>query len=159
MIFNPSFPYRLVHMLLASGLTVAFLIAGVSAWQLVKRVGNPSTPKVLRLGLTIAAVVIPVQIFVGDLHGLNTLQHQPQKIAAMEGIWQTEKGAPLLLFAWPERRRAQQPLRHRGAQRGELDPDPPGRRRDQGPQRVRGRASAGGAGVLGLPHRWSAWAC
>ncbi len=55
----------------------------------------------LRLGLTMAALVIPVQIFVGDMHGLNTLQHQPQKIAAMEGVWETEKGVPLLLFAWP----------------------------------------------------------
>ena len=100
-IFNPSFPYRLTHVLLASGLTAAFILAGVSAWQLLKRKANLSTPKVLRTGLTVAAVLIPLQIFVGDLHGLNTLQHQPQKIAAMEGIWQTEKGAPLLLFAVP----------------------------------------------------------
>ena len=101
-IFNPSFPYRLTHVLLASGLTVAFILAGLSAWQLLKGKANLSTPKVLRVGLTLAAVLIPVQIFVGDLHGLNTLQHQPQKIAAMEGIWQTQKGAPLLLFAVPD---------------------------------------------------------
>ena len=61
-----------------------------------------SAPNVLRVGLTVAAVLIPVQIFVGDLHGLNTLEHQPAKIAAMEGIWHTERGAPLLLFAWPD---------------------------------------------------------
>jgi cytochrome d ubiquinol oxidase subunit I len=101
-IFNPSFPYRLAHMLLASGLTVAFLLAGVSAWQVLKRRANGSTPKVLRAGLTLGAVLIPVQIFVGDLHGLNTLEHQPQKVAAMEGLWQTQRGAPLLLFAWPD---------------------------------------------------------
>jgi cytochrome bd ubiquinol oxidase subunit I len=101
-IFNPSFPYRLAHMLLASALTVAFILAGVSAWQLLKRKANGSTARVLRTGLTLAAVLVPLQIFVGDLHGLNTLEHQPQKIAAMEGIWQTERGAPLLLFAVPD---------------------------------------------------------
>jgi cytochrome bd ubiquinol oxidase subunit I len=101
-VFNPSLPYRLVHVLLASGLTAAFLLAGVSAWQLLKGKANLSTPRSLRTGLTVAAVLIPLQIVVGDFHGLNTLQHQPQKIAAMEGIWQTEKGAPLLLFAWPD---------------------------------------------------------
>jgi cytochrome d ubiquinol oxidase subunit I len=101
-IFNPSFPYRLTHMLLASTLTVAFLMAGLAAWQLLKKTGNASTPKVLRVGLTLAALAIPLQIYVGDLHGLNTLEHQPQKIAAMEGIWHTERGAPLLLFAWPD---------------------------------------------------------
>jgi cytochrome d ubiquinol oxidase subunit I len=101
-VFNPSFPYRLAHMLLASGLTVAFLLAGVSAWQVLKGKANVATPKVLRAGLTLGAVLIPLQILVGDLHGLNTLEHQPQKVAAMEGVWQTERGAPLLLFAWPD---------------------------------------------------------
>ena len=101
-IFNPSFPYRLTHMLLASALTVSFLISGVSAWQLLRRVANASTPKVLRSGLTLAAVLVPIQILVGDMHGLNTLEHQPQKIAAMEAVWQTERGAPLLLFALPD---------------------------------------------------------
>ena len=101
-IFNPSFPYRLTHVLLASALTVAFLLAGISAWQLLRGRGNVATPKVLRVGLTLAALLIPVQIFVGDQHGLNTLQHQPQKVAAMEGIWNTERGAPLLLFAIPD---------------------------------------------------------
>ena len=101
-IFNPSFPYRFSHMLLASALTCAFLLAGLSAWQILKGVALASAPKVLRVGLTVAAVAIPVQIFVGDLHGLNTLHHQPQKIAAMEGVWDTERGAPLLLFALPD---------------------------------------------------------
>ena len=101
-IFNPSFPYRLAHVLLASGLTVAFLLAGVSAWQVIKGLANASTPKALRVGLTLGALLIPLQILVGDLHGLNTLEHQPQKVAAMEGLWQTQRGAPLLLFAWPD---------------------------------------------------------
>jgi len=100
-IFNPSFPYRLAHKLLASALTVAFVLAGVSAWQLLKGKVQNYTGRVLRVGLTLGAVLIPVQILVGDMHGLNTLEHQPAKIAAMEGVWQTEAGAPLLLFAWP----------------------------------------------------------
>ncbi|HVK33490.1 MAG TPA: cytochrome ubiquinol oxidase subunit I [Burkholderiaceae bacterium] len=101
-LFNPSFPYRFTHVLLASTLTVAFLMAGLAAWQQLRGTVDAATPKVLRCGVTLAALVIPLQIFVGDLHGLNTLAHQPQKIAAMEGIWKTERGAPLLLFAWPD---------------------------------------------------------
>ena len=101
-LFNPSFPYRFIHMMLASGLTVAFFLCGVSAWQLLRGMTNASTAKVLRVGLSVAGILIPLQILVGDLHGLNTLRHQPQKIAAMEAIWDTERGAPLLLFAWPD---------------------------------------------------------
>jgi cytochrome d ubiquinol oxidase subunit I len=101
-VFNPSFPYRLTHMLLASGLTMAFLVAGVAAWQLLKNKANPSTGKSLRFGLTVGAVLIPLQILAGDFHGLNTLEHQPAKVAAMEGIWETQRGAPLLLFAVPD---------------------------------------------------------
>ncbi len=101
-IFNPSFPYRFAHMMLAAVLTCAFLLVGLSAWQVLRRVAQRSAPRVMRVGLTLAAGLIPVQIFVGDLHGLNTLKHQPAKIAAMEGVWDTERGAPLLLFAWPD---------------------------------------------------------
>jgi cytochrome d ubiquinol oxidase subunit I len=101
-VFNPSFPYRFTHMLLASALTCSFLMAGLSAWQMLKGVAESSSPKVLRVGLTVAALLIPVQILVGDAHGLNTLEHQPQKIAAIEGVWHTERDVPLLLFAWPD---------------------------------------------------------
>jgi cytochrome d ubiquinol oxidase subunit I len=101
-IFNPSMPYRLVHMLLASFLTVAFLIAGVSAWQLLRGKDNPATRPALRASLIAGAALIPVQIFVGDLHGLNTLEHQPAKVAAMEALWKTQRGAPLVLFALPD---------------------------------------------------------
>jgi cytochrome d ubiquinol oxidase subunit I len=101
-VFNPSFPYRFAHVVLASALTCAFLLSGLAAWQLLKGSAPRSAPRVLRVGLTLAALLIPLQIFVGDLHGLNTLKHQPQKIAAMEGVWKTERGAPLLLFAWPD---------------------------------------------------------
>jgi cytochrome d ubiquinol oxidase subunit I len=101
-IFNPSFPYRLTHMLLASTLTVAFLLTGIAAWQKLRGKSNAATDPVLRLGALLAAVVIPVQITVGDLHGLNTLEHQPAKIAAIEGIWETRQGVPLVLFGWPD---------------------------------------------------------
>ena len=101
-VFNPSFPYRFAHMMLASALTCSFLLAGLSAWQMLHGAAERSAPKILRVGVTLAALLIPVQIMVGDMHGLNTLEHQPQKIAAMEGVWQTERGAPLLLFAWPD---------------------------------------------------------
>ena len=106
-IFNPSFPYRFTHMLLASGLTAAFAIAGLSAWRLLHEPGDRSATQTLRVGALVAALLVPAQIFVGDLHGLNTLQHEPAKIAAIEGIWKTEKGAPLVLFAVPneEKRR------------------------------------------------------
>lgn len=102
-IFNPSFPYRLVHMLLASGLTASFLVAGISAYRWLRNDRVPAVMAALKTGVTIAAILIPIQIFVGDLHGLNTLEHQPQKVAAMEGVWETEKGAPLLLFALPNK--------------------------------------------------------
>ena len=98
---NPSFPYRFAHMLIASALTVSFLLVGVSAWQALEGKASAATPKAFRFGLTLAAILAPVQILVGDAHGLDTLEHQPAKIAAMEGIWHTERGAPLLLFALP----------------------------------------------------------
>jgi cytochrome d ubiquinol oxidase subunit I len=101
-IFNPSFPYRFTHMLLASLLTSAFLIAGISASRMIRRVDGPATALVLRTGVTMAALLAPLQVVVGDLHGLNTLEHQPAKIAAMEGIWETESGAPFTLFAIPD---------------------------------------------------------
>jgi len=103
-IFNPSFPYRLTHMTIASGLTVAFVIAGISALQLLRNRDFEPARRMLRLGIAVAAVLAPVQIFVGDQHGLNTLQYQPAKIAAVEAIWETERGAPLMLFAWPNQR-------------------------------------------------------
>lgn len=101
-IFNPSMPYRLVHMLLASLLTASFVIAGISAYQFLRNAQLEAAKVGLRVGIILAAIAIPIQIFVGDLHGLNTLKHQPAKIAAMEGVWDTEQGAPLLLFAWPD---------------------------------------------------------
>ena len=100
-IFNPSFPYRLVHMLLASGITAVFLVAGLSAWRLLKAPQDPAARSTLRFGAHVAAVLVPLQIVAGDLHGLNTLEHQPAKVAAMEALWHTERGAPLVLFGIP----------------------------------------------------------
>ena len=101
-IFNPSFPYRMTHMLLASGLTASFLLAGISAYRWLKNDRAKDVMASLRTGVTVAALLIPIQIFVGDLHGLNTMQYQPAKLAAMEGIWETQKGVPAVLFAIPD---------------------------------------------------------
>src|SRR5690554_342724 len=100
-IFNPSMPYRIAHMLLASGLTVAFLVAGMSAYRMLRGDRAASVHKALRTGVFAAALLIPVQWVVGDLHGLNTFEYQPEKVAAMEGVWETEQGVPLVLFALP----------------------------------------------------------
>ncbi|HYK15290.1 MAG TPA: cytochrome ubiquinol oxidase subunit I, partial [Burkholderiales bacterium] len=100
-IFNPSLPYRLTHMLLASGLTAAFVIIGLSSWRLLRAATDASARSTLRTGLVLAAVLAPVQMVVGDHHGLNTLEHQPAKIAAVEALWETRNGAPLVLFAIP----------------------------------------------------------
>src|SRR5882672_93834 len=100
-IFNPSFPYRLIHMLLASGLTGAFIVTGLSAWRLLKAPADGAARSTLRTGLIVAAVLAPLRIVAGDMHGLNTLEHQPAKIAAMEAAWETRTRMPLVLFAIP----------------------------------------------------------
>ncbi len=102
-IFNPSMPYRLAHMLIASGLTAAFLIAGLSAYRLLKGDHKPAPRLALKTAVIAAAILIPLQIFLGDMHGLNSLKYQPAKIAAVEAVWHTEKGAPLVLFAIPDK--------------------------------------------------------
>lgn len=100
-IFNPSANYRLAHMLIASGLTVSFLVAGVSAYRWLRGDQTDDVRKALRTGVILAAILIPTQIMVGDFHGLNTLEHQPAKVAAIEGVWTREASVPLLLFALP----------------------------------------------------------
>lgn len=101
-IFNPSFPYRLAHKLLASALTASFLIAGLCAWQLLQGSATRGTHRALRAAVAVAVVAMPLQFVAGDLHGLNTLAHQPAKVAAIEGIWHTERGAPLTLIGIPD---------------------------------------------------------
>lgn len=101
-IFNPSFPYRLVHMVLAAYLTTAFVVGAVGAWHLLKGRSNAPARLMFSMAMWMAAIVAPIQIFAGDLHGLNTLEHQPAKIAAMEGHYETQRGAPLILFGLPD---------------------------------------------------------
>jgi cytochrome d ubiquinol oxidase subunit I len=101
-VFNPSMPYRMTHMLPASGLTVAFLILGISAFRRLIGDRGEATASMLRVGAWMGAILIPMQILAGDLHGLNTLEHQPAKVAAMEGNWETGTNVPLLLFAVPD---------------------------------------------------------
>jgi cytochrome bd ubiquinol oxidase subunit I len=100
-IFNPSFPYRLVHMVLAAYLTTAFVVGGVGAYHLLRDRGNESARLMFSMAMWMAALVAPLQVVAGDLHGLNTLEHQPAKIAAMEGHWETRAGQPLILVGWP----------------------------------------------------------
>ncbi len=102
-IFNPSFPFRLAHTLIAAYLTTALVIGGVGAWHLLKGCDNPAVRKMFSMAMWMAAIVAPVQIFVGDLHGLNTQKHQPQKVMAMEGHFDSyPDGAPLILFGIPD---------------------------------------------------------
>lgn len=101
-IFNPSFPYRLVHMLMAAYLTTAFVVGAVGAWHLLKNNKNLCARTMLSMAMWMAAIVAPLQLVAGDMHGLNTLEYQPAKIAAMEGHYETKKGAPLILFGIPD---------------------------------------------------------
>jgi cytochrome bd ubiquinol oxidase subunit I len=101
-IFNPSFPYRLVHTVIAAYLTTALMVGAVGAWHLLRDSTQPHARKMFSMAMWMAALVAPVQIFVGDMHGLNTLEHQPAKVMAMEGHYQSHPhGAPLILFGIP----------------------------------------------------------
>ena len=106
-VFNPSFPYRLAHMVLAAFITTCFVIGGVSAWYLRRGVHVEAGKRMLKHAVAFAAIAVPLQIFVGDLHGLNVREHQPVKLAAMEAHWRSEPpdhGVPLVLFAVPNAR-------------------------------------------------------
>ena len=101
-VFNPSFPYRLVHMVLAAYLTTAFAVGGVGAWHLLRDHRDRGARIMFSMAMWMALIVAPLQIVAGDFHGLNTLEHQPAKVAAMEGHYETRKGAPLILFGLPD---------------------------------------------------------
>lgn len=101
-IFNPSFPYRFAHMVTAAYLTTAFVIGGIGAWYLWRRIHEKHARVMVGMAMLMAVFVAPAQLVIGDMHGLNTLEHQPAKVAAMEGIWENEKGAGLRLFGWPD---------------------------------------------------------
>lgn len=102
-IFNPSFRYRFTHMVVASFLTGGFVVAGVSAWFLLRKRDIEANKKALSMCLWMLLFLTPAQAMIGDAHGLNTLEHQPAKVAAMEGNWETQSGVPLLLFALPDK--------------------------------------------------------
>ncbi|MDR7029406.1 cytochrome ubiquinol oxidase subunit I [Rhizobium rosettiformans] len=101
-VFNPSFPYRLVHMVIAAYLTTAFVVGAVGAWHLLRATAPRRAGKMFSMAMWMAAIVAPIQIFAGDMHGLNTLEHQPVKVMAMEGHFDSHpEGAPLILFGIP----------------------------------------------------------
>ncbi|BCG01612.1 cytochrome ubiquinol oxidase subunit I (plasmid) [Paraburkholderia sp. PGU19] len=108
-IFNPSFPYRLVHMSLAAFLSTALFVAGSAAWHLLRGNDNEAIRKMLSMAMWMVLLVAPIQAMVGDAHGLNTLEHQPAKIAAVEGHWENHgnEAVPLILFGWPDMQREQ----------------------------------------------------
>lgn len=103
-IFNPSFPYRLAHMAIAAFLSTALFVGAAGAWHLLKGRDSAAVRKMLSMAMWMIVIVAPVQAVVGDFHGLNTLRHQPAKVAALEGHWQSEPGEalPLLLFGIPD---------------------------------------------------------
>ena len=102
-IFNPSFPYRLVHTVLAAYLTTALVVGAVGAWHLLRDRANEGARMMFSMAMGMIAVVAPLQILAGDLHGLNTLEHQPAKVMAMEGHFESHPdGAPLILFGMPD---------------------------------------------------------
>jgi cytochrome d ubiquinol oxidase subunit I len=103
-IFNPSFPYRLAHMTVAAYLATALIVGASGAWHLLRRHDTPAVRTMLSMAMWMVLIVAPVQIAIGDAHGLSTREHQPAKIAAVEGHWQNEPGAsaPLILFGWPD---------------------------------------------------------
>lgn len=101
-VFNPSFPYRLAHMVLAAYLTTALVVGGVGAWHLLRAPRDQGARIMFSMAMWMALIVAPLQVVAGDLHGLNTLEHQPAKVAAMEGHYETQRGAPLILFGLPD---------------------------------------------------------
>ena len=103
-IFNPSFPYRLAHTVVAVYLTTAFTVIGVAAWYLRHGRHAEESRVMITMGMLLATVLLPLQLLIGDLHGVNTLEHQPQKLAAIEGIWEGGPGQPAILFAIPDER-------------------------------------------------------
>ena len=101
-IFSPSFPHRFAHMVIAAYLTTAFTVGGVGAFYLWRKRHVPHARVMFGMAMIMAVFVAPAQLVVGDLHGLNTLEHQPLKVSAMEGLWETKEGAPLILFGLPD---------------------------------------------------------
>ena len=160
-IFNPSFPYRLVHMVLAAYLSTALVVGGVAAWHLLRRHDTPEVRRMFSMAMWMAALVAPIQILAGDMHGLNTLEHQPAKIMAIEGHFDSSTGgAPLVLFGLPDQRCRPRTRRHRdsravlaGAQARLACAA-----RRPGHDTAR-RLAAGGGDLLDLPHHGGLGVC
>ena len=151
-IFNPSFPYRLAHTVVAVYLTTAFTVIGVAAWYLRRGRYAEESRVMITMGVLLATVLLPLQLVIGDLHGVNTLEHQPQKLAAMEGIWEGGPGQPAILFAIPdeaaEKNHAEIASRSSPACTSRIRLGRP----RQGPEGFpEGRAAAGRAAVLRVP--------
>ena len=173
-VFNPSFPYRLVHTVIAAYLTTAFVVGGVGAWHLLRGAQDDRrTRTMFSMAMWMAALVAPVQIFAGDMQGLNTLEHQPAKVMAMEGHFESHPdGAPLYLFGIPDQANQRLDLRDRHPQGVVADPEARSRKRrspgstpSRAPTSRRSRSSSGafrimvgiGFAMLGLG-LWSLWA-
>ena len=137
-VFNPSFPLRLVHMTLAAFITTCFVIGGISAMYLLRERHREGATLMLKLAVGFAAIAVPLQILVGDLHGLNVREHQPMKVAAIEGHWETRRGAPLILFAWPDQQQEKNHYEVSRAEARQPDPHARARRRDR---RLKSRAA------------------
>ena len=151
-IFNPSFPYRFAHMLTAAYLSTSVVVLATGARYRMARRFDAEARTMIRMGLGMVLVLAPLQLLIGDQHGLNTLEHQPTKIAAMEAHWSNDGPVPLVLFAWPECEERAQRLRSRDPARRQPDPHPQLGRPHRRPQgRARDRPSAVAVGVLRIP--------
>ena len=152
-IFNPSFPYRFAHMLTAAYLTTSLVVLAVGARYLLAGKHLDEAKTMMRMAVGMIAILAPLQLFIGDQHGLNTLKHQPIKIAAMEAHWDGSKPGALVLFAWPDEKAETQPFRNLDPQRRVADSQARSQRAVSGPkQRAAVRAAAGRPGVLRVPH-------
>jgi cytochrome d ubiquinol oxidase subunit I len=156
-VFNPSFPNRFAHMVLGCYLTTAFAVGGMSAWMILHAGEKPpatvaASRRSMSMALWFAAIFAPVQIVIGDLHGLTVLRYQPTKLAAIEANWERRTEMPLLLFAIPDEEAETKPLRDRHPEARQLHPHPRLERRGAGPQGRAARGPAAGvAGVLRFP--------
>jgi cytochrome bd ubiquinol oxidase subunit I len=152
-VFNPTFPYRLTHMVIAAYLTTSFVVIAVGARYLLAGIHREQALTMLRMGLGMAIILAPTQAVVGDFHGLKTLEYQPAKIAAIEGHWETKAGtAAARRVRHSQRGAGAQPLFHRDPVSRQPDPHPYARGDLSGARRVRRRGPpAGAAAVLRLP--------
>ena len=152
-IFSPSFPYRFAHTVTAVYLTTAFTVIGVAAWYLLNNRFVEESRVMITMGVLLASILVPAQALIGDLHGRNTLEYQPQKLAAIEAIWDTRAGQPSVLFALPDEEYGVEPLRDRHSEVRKPLSHPQPRWHGEGPQGLpEGGPAAGDTAVLWFPH-------